>query len=74
MTTVDTRQARPQTVGHPAIADHTTRRLLACGIVAGLLFAGVSFIQGVTRQGFDVGTGFSLRLRRGPDRRRDLRT
>ncbi len=54
MTTVDTRQDRSQTVGHRAIADQTTRRLLACGIVAGLLFAGVSFLQGVTRPGFDL--------------------
>lgn len=32
----------------------TTRALLACGVVAGPLFAGVSLVQVLTRDGFDL--------------------
>ncbi len=32
-----------------------TRRLLACGIVAGPLFLAVILVQAFTREGFDLG-------------------
>ena len=54
MTTVDTRQARSQEVEPHVVGDPAARRLLACGILAGLFFAGGSFIQGATRPGFDL--------------------
>ena len=37
----------------PALS--TTRRLLACGIVAGPLFLAVTVVQALTRDGFDLG-------------------
>ena len=34
--------------------NHTTRRLLRCGLIAGPLYVGVSLAQALTREGFDL--------------------
>jgi hypothetical protein len=52
MTATEVRQTQ-QIVEIPA-SGSATRRLLACGILVGTLFVGVSFVQAVTRQGFDL--------------------
>src|SRR5919198_707623 len=44
-----------RTVTRPAVPSTTTRRLLACGVVAGPLYFAVGLGQAFTREGFDVG-------------------
>ncbi|HXM55409.1 MAG TPA: DUF998 domain-containing protein [Candidatus Dormibacteraeota bacterium] len=41
-------------IENDATHDRTTRRLLAAGVVAGLLFMGAALVQAFTRPGFDL--------------------
>ena len=45
---------RPGTSAVRETHSHLTRRLLACGIVAGPLFIVIAFVQLLTRDGFDI--------------------
>jgi hypothetical protein len=38
----------------PPDSSRTTRRLLMCGVIAGVLFVGVSFLQAISRHGFNA--------------------
>lgn len=53
MTTMSPQQASADFAARGA-TDGTTVRLLTCGAIAGVLFVGASFIQAITRQGFDL--------------------
>jgi hypothetical protein len=50
MTTVPPQQSRSPR----AATNEMTRRLLVCGVIAGPLFIGASFIQAMTRHGFEL--------------------
>ena len=53
MTAGGTHQAGAQPAEHQTTTG-MTRRLLVCGVIGGPLLVGASFIQAITRQGFDL--------------------
>jgi hypothetical protein len=53
MTTMSPQQASAG-FAEQGTTDGTTVRLLMCGAIAGVLFVGASFVQAITRQGFDL--------------------